>query len=337
MIVSGVANRPSRLEDLLDARLLARLDRLDVRSLKMFPGKLQGERRSKKRGQSVEFDDYRPYVPGDDLRFIDWNVYARFERLFVKLFLEEQDLALHVAIDASASMHAGAASGNDGWSKLLFASRLAAALGYIGLVNSNRVGMTVFGRAGQDAPVMLPDVRGRSAVPRMARFLLDAVWPEGEGPAVTGGRAGAAAEFNRALTAVAKARVGKGVMVVVSDFLINGGYEAGLRSLAAAGGYDTTCVQVLSPGELEPEKALSMGGDGAVIGDVRLTDVETGRASEITVTAELIRAYKKKLDAYTGALGQFCLAREMNHVLVRSDADLGEVITRTMRRVGVVG
>ena len=105
---SGSIKKPEGIESLLDGRFMARLERFDLRTRKVFPGKLQGERRSKKRGQSVEFEDFRNYVPGDDLRFIDWNVFARLDRLFIKIFQEEEDLALHLAIDASVSMDAGA-------------------------------------------------------------------------------------------------------------------------------------------------------------------------------------------------------------------------------------
>ena len=98
---------PKRIDDLIDSRLMARLDHLDVVSRKIFNGRVQGERRSKRRGQSVEFADFRPYVAGDDLRFVDWNIYGRLDRLFLKIFLEEEDLSLIVALDASASMHWG--------------------------------------------------------------------------------------------------------------------------------------------------------------------------------------------------------------------------------------
>src|SRR5580765_6674127 len=118
----GSANRPSTIDELLGPELLSRLDRLDVLSRKVFAGKLPGERRSRKRGTSVEFDDYRNYVAGDDLRRVDWNVFARLDKFFLKLFREEEDLALHIAIDASASMDAGSPS------KLVFAQRLAMAL-----------------------------------------------------------------------------------------------------------------------------------------------------------------------------------------------------------------
>lgn len=334
MILKGSNPPPSRIDDLLDPKLVARLDKLDYRTRRLFAGKLQGERRSKKRGQSVEFDDYRDYVPGDDLRFIDWNVYARFDRLFIKLFLEEEDLAVHIAVDASRSMEAGEPS------KLMYAARLAMALAYIGLVSNNRVGMSIIGAprpVGSDGTVRsaiarLPDLRGRHHLPRLAGFIADSMWPEGRRSS------GEGAPFSESVSNIARARVGKGVMALISDFLIDpaqGGYEPGLRALSAAGGggYDTYCLQVLAPGEVEPEREAESG----MTGDVRLVDAETGRAAEITLTAALIKNYKQRLEQYCAALHSFCLARRMAHILVRSDAPLEPLILETFRRAGMVG
>lgn len=325
-------SRPTSPQDLLEARLLAKLDRLDLASSRIFAGKLQGERRSKRRGQSVEFDDHRHYTPGDDLRFIDWNVYARFERLFIKLFLEEEDLALHVCVDASASMETGEPS------KLLFAARLATSLAYVGLMRNNRVGMTVFGTpvsdvigAGSPRAIMrLPDLRGRRHIRRMAQFLRDSIWPESRTD--IGGRAPQGSDFNTALTTIARQRVGKGVFVLVSDYLIPDGYETGLRSLAAAGGYDTFCIQVLSPGEMDPARETERG----LRGDLRLMDMETGRAAEVTITPALLRRYRERLDDYTQSLHRYCTARGLTHLLATSDADLESFIIDTLRRTGVL-
>src|SRR5258705_4666886 len=128
---------PTRRDDpLLSSEFMARLDQLDVRSRKLLAGKMKGERRSKRGGQSVDFADYRNYVIGDDLRFIDWNIYARLDRLFLKLFLEEEDLAVHILIDVSKSCDFGDPN------KAAYMKRVAAALGYIGLVNYNRVSIS---------------------------------------------------------------------------------------------------------------------------------------------------------------------------------------------------
>src|ERR1700759_4253528 len=118
---------------LLDPSFMARLDQLDLVSRKLLAGKMKGRRRSKRRGQSVEFADFRNYVIGDDLRFIDWNIYARLDKLFLKLFLEEEDLSMYVLIAVSKSTDYGNPS------NLLYMKKVAAALGYVGLVNYNRV------------------------------------------------------------------------------------------------------------------------------------------------------------------------------------------------------
>src|SRR5215213_8276935 len=123
----------SKNEPLLTSEFMARLDQLDVMSRKLLAGKMKGERRSKRRGQSVEFADYRNYTIGDDLRFIDWNIYARLDKLFLKLFLEEEDLSLYVLLDVSKSCDFGEPQ------KARYMKQVAAALGYIGLVNYNRV------------------------------------------------------------------------------------------------------------------------------------------------------------------------------------------------------
>lgn len=346
---------PSRIDDLIAGRLLARLERLDLRSRRVFAGKLQGERRSKRRGRSVEFDDYRLYTPGDDLRFIDWNVYARFDRLFIKLFLEEEDLALHIVLDASASMDTGQPN------KLEFAARLALALACVGLVQNNRVGLTILGLpsghpVASRGMATIPDLRGRRNIRRLGQFLLDTLWSADHNPAPSAPRAGESS-FSDALTTLARHRAGKGVMVLLSDFFVppdpgdepakprssprpadpafipTGGYERGLRALAAAGGYDTFCLQVLSPGELEPERESERG----LSGDLRLTDIESGAAVEVTLTPALIRAYKRRLAGYCDALHSFALAREMTHLLIRSDEDLESLMLDTLRRQGLVG
>lgn len=321
MLAPASTPRPRTIEDLVGRELLARLDRLDVLSRKVFAGKLPGERRSKKRGQSVEFDDYRNYVPGDDLRHIDWNVFARLDRFFIKLFREEEDLALHLVIDASASMDAGEPS------KLVFAQRLAMALGYIGLVNQNRVLATAFGGA---APRRLAPIRGRTSMRRLADFILAL----GESGSDRPGAAHSAREpFAAAMRAMALSRRGRGVTVVVSDFLMREDLRTGLNYLAATGAFDVYLIQVLSPGELEPEKEAG----GAVVGDLRLTDVETGDAAEVTVSAALLRTYKQRLASHVDGLRLAAGARGMAHVMLRSDTDLGPLLLDYLRKRGLLG
>lgn len=326
MIVRGGQKGPETLEELLGARLMARLDRLDVRTRRVFAGKLMGERRSKQRGQSVEFADYREYSPGDDIRFIDWNVYGRLDRLFIKVFLEEQDLAVHLLVDNSASMDAGDPP------KRLAAQRIAMALGHVGLVKHNRVSVSVFGEGGLRT---LPELRGRRNLQRLGKFLLEEVRPVG----VDG--AGGGVGFTDAMRRLALTRRGKGVVVLLSDMLIPGGYEEGLRYLAAglgreSGGgrpFDTFVLQLLAPAEIDP----ALERDGGIAGDLRLTDAETGEAREVTVSDALLARYRARVEEYVGELSRFCSSRDMTHMLVRSDADLERLLLDALRRRGLLG
>lgn len=326
MIVRGGQKGPETIEELLGARLMARLDGLDVRTRKVFAGKLMGERRSKRRGQSVEFADYREYTPGDDIRFIDWNVYGRLDRLFIKVFLEEQDLAVHLLIDNSASMDAGEPS------KRLAAQRMAMALGYVGLVKHNRVSVSVFGEEGLRT---LPELRGRRNVQRLGKFLLEEVRPIGTD------RAGGGVGFTDAMRRLALTRRGKGVLVLLSDMLVPEGYEEGMRYLAAGLGreagagrsFDTFVLQVLAPAEMDP----TLEREGGLAGDLRLTDSETGETREVTVTDALLERYRARLNAYVDGLSSFCAARDMTHMLVRSDADMERLLLDALRRRGLLG
>jgi len=316
------ARRPRTLEDLLGRALLERLDRLDVLSRKVFAGKLPGERRSKRRGQSVEFDDYRPYVPGDDLRHIDWNVFARMDRFFLKLFREEEDLAVHVVVDCSASMDAGSPS------KLVFAHQLAMAIGYVGLVNQNRVSVATFGSPGSPALSRLAPMRGRRNVQRIAEFLLASLNPEHREPSA------APADFNATMRRFALTRSGKGVFVLISDMLFREGYLPGLNHVAGVGsaGFDGYCLQVLSPDELDPSRDAD-----TLVGDLRLTDAETGDGAEVTISAALVRRYRQRLERYLGDLEAACRARRIQHLVIPTDAELDRVLLETLRGRGLMG
>src|SRR5689334_24823304 len=157
MPVATESNSP-----LLNPRLLAQLERLELVSRKIFRGRMKGERRSKRKGQSVEFADFRQYVPGDDLRSLDWNLYARLDKLIIKLFLEEEDLHFCTLIDASLSMDFGNPT------KLQYAKRLAAALGFVGLIRADRVRIETLG---QSVANRGPVLRGRTGVWRMLGYL----------------------------------------------------------------------------------------------------------------------------------------------------------------------
>lgn len=315
--------RPAKLEDLVDTSLVSRLDGLDIASRKVFAGKVQGERRSKKRGQSVEFADHRPYVVGDDLRRIDWNIFGRLDRLFLKLFLEEEDLALHVVIDASASSDTGDPS------KFLFMQKAAMAMGYVGLVNLNRVAASAMGGAvelvragdGDEAPEItidpgavhaIRDLRGRRRTHDLARFICS-ITPGGP------------LEFRRCAEKIALSKRGKGVMLIFSDFFFKDGYDAGLRMLVGRG-YDVFCIQVLSPQEVDPP----------ITGDLRLRDIEDADMAEVTISAPLLKRYKANLAAYCDQLRDFCARRELTLLTVKSDLPVDTLILDYLRRRGVV-
>ncbi len=299
-------NKPARVDELLGSELMAKLDQVDVMSRKIFAGKLQGERRSKKRGVSVEFADYRHYVHGDDLRFIDWNIFARLDKLFLKMFLEEEDLSLVIAMDTSASMHWGNPS------KFIFNQRLAMALGYIGLANHNRVTLYGFDDEGVSP---LPNLRGTRRTREMGEWILDL-------------EPGGAGDFNDAMRAIALSRQGKGVMVILSDFMFKEGYEKGLRYLAG-GGYDTFCMQILSPEEIEP-------GKHGLAGDLRLTDVEDEDVAEVTISSALLKRYKENLDGYCGKLREFCVRRGMMHITIDTATSLDTLLLDYLRKRGLL-
>ncbi|MFG0331139.1 MAG: DUF58 domain-containing protein [Phycisphaerales bacterium] len=303
----GVARRPTKIDELIDSELMTKLNQLDVVSRKIFLGKLQGERRSKRRGQSVEFADYRNYVPGDDLRYIDWNVYGRLDVLFLKLFLEEEDLSLHIVVDVSKSMDYGDPS------KFVFAQRLAMALGYIGLVNYNRVTLAAFGAGLVDR---LPNLRGRRKTQDIGQWLLNL-------------EPGDDTDFEPAMKTLALSRQGRGVMVIISDFLFKRGYEKGLRYLQG-GGYDTFVIQALSPQEIDP------AATGALSGDLKLVDVEDGHEAEVTLSAAVIKRYKENLNAYCGALRDYCVRRSMTHMTLRTDMSMETLLLEYLRKRGLL-
>src|SRR3954471_7731282 len=195
---------PDSIESpLLEPKFLARLEQLELVSRKIFVGRMKGERLSKRKGQSVEFADYRNYVVGDDLRFLDWSLYGRLDKLFIRLFLEEEDLHVYLLIDNSLSMDFGTPS------KLRFAKQIAAALGFVGLVNNDRVIVEAFNnRLVQSSAPM----RGRKSLWRLLEFL-DKVEPAGP------------SDLARSLKAFSLKASGKGIVVLLSDFMDKGGYE----------------------------------------------------------------------------------------------------------------
>jgi uncharacterized protein (DUF58 family) len=264
---------------------------------------MKGERRSPRKGQSVEFADFRNYVPGDDLRFVDWNTYARLEKLFLKMFLEEEDLHFYALIDASASMDFGEPT------KLRYAVQLAAALGFVGLVRGDRVKIETLGQpAGRPAPVF----RGRKSLWRMIQHLEE----------LQGGESVSLAEGVKNFCI---RNTGRGIVVLLSDLMDKTGYEAALRYLLSRD-LDVYVIQILSAAEIDPD----------ITGDLRLIDCEDSDVAEVSVTPALMTRYKQTLSAFIEQARQFCLKRGMIYLLARNEVPVEELVGGYLRNRGLV-
>lgn len=287
-----------------DETFLRQLERLLLLLKSPVRGGLKGGRRSVKRGQSVEFADYRDYTLGDDLRQLDWNVFARLERLFVKLFVEEEDVTISLLIDGSASMASGTPD------KLVFAKRAAAALGYIGLASEDRVVVSVLGgRASRKRTAL----RGSGRVFRLLGELSSIGTAEGPTDLVASARHAAAQ-----LT-------GRGVIVLLSD-LLDPAADKVIRELAATRS-ELIILHVLSPQELDP----------LLEGDLRLIDAETREGVDITADLATIDAYKERLAAWKESLASLAAKRRASYVDLASDVPLNDLIFAELRRRRVLG
>ncbi|MCE9545351.1 MAG: DUF58 domain-containing protein [Planctomycetia bacterium] len=264
---------------------------------------MKGERRSPRRGQSVEFADFRNYSPGDDIRFIDWNTYARLEKLFLKLFLEEEDLHFYALIDGSLSMDFGTPT------KFEYAKQLAAALSFIGLVRADRVRIETLGQAAH-APG--PVLRGRRSLVRMQQYLSE--MQPGELVSLADG-----------VRNFCIRNSGRGILVLLTDLMDKQGYETALRYLVARQ-MDVYIIQILSAEELEPD----------IKGDLRLVDCEDNDAAEITVSAPLLARYKQTLNTFVAEAREFCHRRGMSYVLAKNEVPVDQLVASFLRKEGLV-
>ena len=305
---------------LFGADFLKKLERLTLLSRQLRAGRMKGERRSVRRGQSVEFADYRNYTAGDDLRRVDWNAYARLERLFLKLFQEEEDLTVHILVDASRSMDWGdtTATADPGsplvehdTNKLLYAKRTAAALGYIALAGFERVTIAAFNRGGMQR---FAPVRGKGYAVGLLRFIA--------GISATG-----ETDLDASLRSYAAYARYPGLCFVLSDFFSKEGGTDGLAALQA-GGHELQVLHLLAPAEVHPELALQ--------GDLRLRDSETGATQEVSIDGGLLDLYAAKFEAWQGAIEGFCRRRSINYIQVTTDMPFEDLVLHYLRRHGVV-
>jgi uncharacterized protein (DUF58 family) len=293
-----VSAAPPAAERFFSNAFLMQLERLTFASRRSHIGAVKGERKSPRRGSSVEFADYRPYEVGDDLRYVDWNAFARLNRLFLKVFIDEEDLCIHLLLDASGSMDYGTPG------KFRYALRLAAALAFIGFVNLERVGVAVF--RDRVAEGWLP-TRGRNQFLPIQEFL-------------AGLTPGGGTAFNEALRQYARRAKESGLAIVISDFLDPTGYASGLRALMERR-FDVHVLHLLAPEEVRPP----LGGD------LELVDAETGEIREVSIDAEALRAYERQLGAFLSGLENYCRASELNYVRITTDMPVEDLLLRRLK------
>lgn len=295
------------MSSLLDPTFLRRLDRLALVSRRAVVGRASAERRSKRRGVSVEFADFRNYVPGDDFRHIDWNLYGRLEALFLRLFVAEEDLDVRVFVDRSISMKFGDPS------KFEYAKKIAAALCYLGLKRQDRVSIATFGEKMDPG---LPSSRGHARIFRVFDYL--------ESVELAG-----VTDFHETFRkGLPKGR--KGAAIVISDFLgapgPQGGYADGLRALAG-GTMQVALIQVAAPEEISPTR----------LGDLELIDSETGVKVPVSVTPRILESYRRTYVEFCEELKGFGRRFQMSYVHAPTDVPFEKLVFDVLQQGGIVG
>jgi len=263
-----------------------------------------GERASKARGGSAEFQEHRPYEPGDDLRRIDWLAFARTGQPVTKLFRAEEDAVIRIVLDASASLDFGDPP------KLDAARRIAAAVGYLGLAAGQRAELWVARAAGDGTA---PFERAR---PRRGRAGITALLRE-----LARVEAGGTTDLATALRAVVEYSHRPGVVVVVSDFFDPGPVTAAL-TLCRASGHDLSLIQILDRTELDPD----------LDGDLSLVDAETGASLEVTADPAAIQAYLLRITGLIEELRAFARRTGATYVRATSDEPLLPLVRRFVSR-----
>jgi uncharacterized protein (DUF58 family) len=297
------------VDSLLSTKLLRQLEQFQLLAQRRAKSSARGERRSRSRGQSVEFADYRTYVAGDDFRYLDWNLYGRLERLFVKLYEEERELPVRIFLDASESMTFGQPR------KFDFARQVAAAIGYVALCGFDRVNVIPFPDQPEQSAIRgaLRTVRGRKSALEFFRN-------------ITALSAGGGVNLNDALRRGALEARQAGVAVVLSDFLDPAGYEKGLEALVGRG-FHVNAVQILSPEELNP----------STYGDLKLVDAESGSIQEVTFGKYRLKSYQQTVQNFCQRLREFCQSRGVRFFMASSGTPLEQLLLQQLREAEVWG
>lgn len=305
---------------LLDPVFLRKLERLRIQARRAFPGTMRGERRSTRRGASVEFRDFRKYEPGDDFRHVDWNIFARLERLMLRQFVEEEDVRIDILFDQSRSMHFG-----EPVTKFDFARRAAAALAFLAVNSLDRVGVAAFDSTLRARTRAL---RGRGHFQTVLSFL-ESRSNQNEGsdadvePAGSRSDAVDEPELSTNLSAVLRSfqrsNHRSGIVFLISDFLDPGEFRIEMKLLAQRG-FDLNLIQVLAPEELKPE----------LRGDLTLVDSETGAGREITVNERMLEKYRTTLSSYTSSLESFCRAAGIGYMMIAADVSFEDLLLKRL-------
>jgi len=287
-----------------DSAFLHRLERLSLLNRRPLQGPSAGPRRSPRHGASVEFADFRTYVTGDDFRRVDWNAYARLDRLFLRLYRAEEITVVTIFLDHLTSMQFGDPK------KSFIAGKLAAILSYIALHNYDTVAIAGWGD-GIDR--FLPGQSGKKAVPRVWRTIAQLV--DNPVPATNVAN----------LKTYGKYRRGPGIAVVLSDFMTDSDWRSGLRSLRAVG-QEVTAIQILAPEEIDPP----------LRGDWKLVDAETSAGAEVTISPRLLHRYREALERHTKAITEFCRREGIAFAQLRTDVDLNGTVLSDLRAAGIL-
>jgi uncharacterized protein (DUF58 family) len=286
---------------LLTNAQLERLGRLRIGAFRRLTNRGHGEHLARKGGSSIEFCDYRDYAEGDDTRFVDWNIFSRLHRPYLKVFHQEEEMHALLLVDASDSMRFEG--------KLERAKQLAAAFGALALRNGERV--SVWAMRGGNAPgERLPPCAGRASLGKLFAFL-EAIQPGGNAPMETG--------IEEAL----KHHSGRGVIAVISDFLTSGDMKRAFNLLHNAG-LEIFALQVLGPGEIDPE----------LQGDLRLVDCETTLTLDLTSSADLLALYQEYRAAHERELALLCQQRNGHFLSTNAAEPLDALLFDRLRRMG---
>jgi uncharacterized protein (DUF58 family) len=295
-------------EKLFDEKVLRKLEQLQLVANRVRAGVMKGERRSVKRGTSIEFADYRNYVRGDDLRRIDWNVFARLERPFIKLLEEEEDLSVYVLLDCSQSMN-WPQEGEFAAHKFNFARRVVAGLAHMSLGAGDRLTIHAL-RAGGGAT--WGPYRGRGRSLEIMRWLADL-------------EPGGSTDLNSALQGFAGRQTQPGMCILITDLFSPSGFQDGALALQSRGN-EVVIVHMLASDEVNPP----------INGDLRLIDAETGQGQDVTVDAEMRDQYTRRLLAWRDETARYCAKHAIHYATVETDTPWEELLLFELRKIGVV-